>query len=126
MSDRPSFSLKAALLVFLGGTLGTAARMTLVIPDDTIWTTIGVAAVNLVGSFALGLLNGAVARRPPTDKSRSARLFLGTGVLGGFTTYSAFAVHAAGGWWLPMAFLTVVVGVAVAWGGLVIGRGRPA
>lgn len=115
---------RSALLVFAGGTLGTAARLTLVIPNDTIWSTIGVAAVNLIGSFALGFLTGWASRHPDGGRIRSTWLFLGTGMLGGFTTYSAFAVQAAGGWWLPMAVLTVVVGVAVAWGGIVLGRGK--
>lgn len=120
--DSPTISPKAALLVFAGGTLGTAARMTLVVPQDTVWATIGTAVVNLLGAFALGYLNGAMMRRPATARQRSTRLFLGTGMLGGFTTYSAFAVQAASGWWLLMGVLTVVVGVAVAWGGLLLGK----
>ena len=46
--------------------------------------------VNVVGSFALGLVVGWLGDGHPV-----ARAFLGTGVLGGFTTYSAFAVQTA-------------------------------
>lgn len=124
MIEKPRLSGTAALLVFLGGTLGTAARMTLVVPDDTVWSMIGVAAVNIIGSFALGYLTGWSHRHPATRRTRTAGLFVGTGILGGFTTYSAFAVQGAGGWWLPMTVLTVGVGVAVAWGGINLGRGK--
>jgi CrcB protein len=44
----------------------------------------------VLGSFALGVVVGALADRHPL-----ARAFVGTGVLGGFTTYSAFALHTA-------------------------------
>jgi len=50
-------------------------------------------AVNLVGSFAIGLLYMYVVARG--DSADNARLFWMTGVLGGFTTYSAFALETA-------------------------------
>ena len=46
--------------------------------------------VNVLGSFVLGIVVGRLGDRHPL-----ARAFLGTGVLGGFTTYSAFAVQTA-------------------------------
>jgi CrcB protein len=49
--------------------------------------------VNLLGSFAIGLLYMYVAARGTS--ADNARLFWLTGVLGGFTTYSAFALESA-------------------------------
>jgi CrcB protein len=82
--------VSAALLVFLGGGLGSLARfgvgLLLGRPGDGAfpWATF---TVNLVGSFALGILAGYAAQRATTDWPRT---FLGIGVLGGFTTYSTF------------------------------------
>jgi fluoride exporter len=85
-------------LVFAGGTVGTAARyfLSLVVPD---WEGIqlGIFLINVAGAFALGLLLEVLALRGADRGSRRvARLLIGTGVLGGFTTYSAFAVGADG------------------------------
>jgi CrcB protein len=53
--------------------------------------------VNVAGAFALGLLLAALARRgPDRGRRRMLRLLLGTGLLGGFTTYSTLAVDTAG------------------------------
>jgi CrcB protein len=49
--------------------------------------------VNLLGSFAIGLLYMYIAARGGSPDN--ARLFWMTGVLGGFTTYSAFALESA-------------------------------
>lgn len=87
------FSPAVLVLVVLGGVVGVAARAVLTLP----WTSGSphplvvpavTLAVNLVGSALLGLLTGALHDRMPM-----MRAFFGTGVLGGFTTYSAFAVH---------------------------------
>jgi CrcB protein len=79
------------LLVCLGGALGSGARYltTLTFPHGTL-------IVNVLGSFLLGLLMESLAA---TD----FRLFLATGVMGGFTTYSTFnyettAYLRAGAW----------------------------
>ncbi len=49
----------------------------------------GTLTVNLVGGLLMGLLAGTLAR---TGGSETWRLLLGTGVLGGFTTFSAFSL----------------------------------
>lgn len=78
-------------LVLLGGALGTAAReaLSLVLPSfGTV--PVAVVAVNLAGSFALGLLLERLVDAG-SGRARNLRLFTGTGFLGGFTTYSALA-----------------------------------
>ena len=84
---------RSAGLVFVGGSLGTAARYGLgqVVP---LLGPVPVATVliNAVGAFALGLLLESLARAGPDEGLRQdLRLGVGTGVLGGFTTYSALA-----------------------------------
>ncbi|MCL2514451.1 MAG: fluoride efflux transporter CrcB [Microbacteriaceae bacterium] len=85
------------LLVFVGGAIGTLARYLLSLalpsPDGLPLPTF---FVNLVGAFLLGVLLEALLRRGPDAGWRQgARLFLGTGFMGGFTTYSSFAVETA-------------------------------
>jgi CrcB protein len=84
------------LLVALGGALGSVLRYLTVglairwLGADFPWGTL---AVNLVGSFAIGVVNelGSDALRLSPD----TRVFLATGVLGGLTTYSAFSYETA-------------------------------
>jgi len=51
----------------------------------------GTWIVNLLGGLLMGVLAGVVARDP--QQSEPLRLFLGAGVLGGFTTFSAFSLE---------------------------------
>jgi CrcB protein len=117
-------------LVALGGAVGTGIREALALtwpaPAGDIPTTI--LLINVVGAFALGLLLEALARRGPDEgRRRGLRLLLGTGVLGGFTTYSALAVDAASltGSALGVAFayaaLSLVVGAAASVAGIAAG-----
>lgn len=115
-------------LVAAGGALGTAARegAALAVPsaDGIPYAIFG---VNLVGALLLGVLFGALGRRRETARTRAARLLLGTGVLGGFTTYSALAADTASLWGSApalaagYAIVTVVAGVALAGLGLRLG-----
>lgn len=97
--NRPAHLRPGLLAVVLaGGTLGTAARegLSLAFPatGGVAWVIVG---INVLGAFLLGLLLEALARRgPDAGRRRLLRLGLGTGVLGGFTTYSTFAVATAG------------------------------
>lgn len=91
------FRWRDAGLVFLGGTLGTALRevLTLSIPVVA-GIPVAILAINVVGAFFLGMLIETLVCRPADGSSqRAQRLFFGTGVLGGFTTYSALATESA-------------------------------
>jgi CrcB protein len=82
-------------VVFLGGVFGTTARylFSLWIPR-TDGLPVPTLAVNLFGAFLLGLLlERMVVSGPDHGWLRLARLHFGTGFLGAFTTYSAFAVE---------------------------------
>ncbi|MHB1018321.1 MAG: fluoride efflux transporter CrcB [Coriobacteriia bacterium] len=81
------------LLVAAGGAAGAVARYGVALLARPVsgafpWHTLG---VNVVGSFLLGLL---MACLPQGDAGERLRLLLGVGVLGGFTTFSAFSVDA--------------------------------
>lgn len=80
------------LWIALGGALGTAGRYQLSLWAERRWgpgQVHGTLLVNLLGSFLLAALACASLRSQLV--SPNARLVLGVGVLGGFTTYSAFS-----------------------------------
>jgi fluoride exporter len=88
----PNF-LQSSLLVALGGALGAWLRFAVgrLIGATTFpWATL---SVNVLGSFAMGLLAGWLARQG--GPGEGWRLLLGVGVLGGFTTFSAFSIEMA-------------------------------
>lgn len=81
----------AALLIAAGGALGSLARYGLGIWLGQVLGAafpFGTLAVNVLGSFALGVV--AEAFSGATVLGTDARLVLGVGVMGGFTTYSSF------------------------------------
>jgi CrcB protein len=83
--------------VSAGGLLGALARWAVGLAwptrlGDVPWATL---TINIVGCLLIGLLIAAVARRP---RHHLLRPFLGTGVLGGFTTFSAFSLDFANLW----------------------------
>ncbi|MGK6356157.1 fluoride efflux transporter CrcB [Sphingomonas sp. DT-207] len=87
--------MPSLLLVMLGGAFGAGARhlvgrftLALFGPGYP-WGTL---TVNLIGGFAMGLLAGGLIRWGQSDEQM--RLLLGVGVLGGFTTFSAFSLDA--------------------------------
>lgn len=116
-----------AVLVAVGGAIGTAVRAGLTLALGADLGSALVPLINVVGAFAIGILFGWRARMPHSSRRQRAQLFLGTGVLGGFTTYSALAVESADPGLLWWGAATVVVGTAAAWAGVLLGRGgRPA
>jgi CrcB protein len=84
------------LIVFLGAGVGGALRHGVNVGAARLFGygfPLGTLIVNVTGSFAMGLLAGYFAYR--TGVSQHMKLFLTTGVLGGFTTFSAFSLDTA-------------------------------
>lgn len=114
------------VLVALGGAIGSAARYGVSLlagrfwPVNFPWATL---AVNVAGSVAMGVLIGLLARAAPAW-ANEARLFVGVGILGGFTTFSAFSletVQLLERGQLGVAATYVAVSVAVCVAGLYLG-----
>jgi CrcB protein len=86
------------LFVALGGALGSVARYLTNVQVGRLtgpnvpWA--GTLTVNIAGGLLMGLLVGLLAHRGGADQERW-RLLLGVGVLGGFTTFSAFSLDSA-------------------------------
>jgi CrcB protein len=81
------------LWVALGGAIGAVARFTVVQWAVTRWGSTfpwGTLAVNVTGSLAIGVLAALLSSR---QADPMLRLFLITGVLGGYTTFSAFSLE---------------------------------
>lgn len=125
MATRTGFSWAHLGLVFAGGAIGTAARLTVLLVEDPSVQWLSIPLINILGSFLLGLVTGRAESQ--TDPARAARMrtFWGVGVMGGFTTYSSFAVLAVDPALLPLASATVLLGLAAAVAGLWIARPRP-
>ena len=91
--------LAASLNVALGGAIGAVSRyqlgraMTHWLGVQTVtafpWATL---AANVIGSMAMGVLAGWLARHG-SGSGEQLRLLLGVGLLGGFTTFSAFSLE---------------------------------
>ena len=86
----------AYLIVFLGGGLGAAMRHGVNIASARAFGTgfpYGTLLINITGSLLMGLVAAYFAFKG--DASQHWRLFLTTGILGGYTTFSAFSLDAA-------------------------------
>ncbi|MBN8956192.1 MAG: fluoride efflux transporter CrcB [Rhizobiales bacterium] len=84
------------LIVFVGGGIGAALRHGINVGCARLCGTAfpyGTLTVNVVGSTVMGLLAGYFAFRG--EATQVWRLFLTTGILGGFTTFSSFSLDAA-------------------------------
>jgi CrcB protein len=104
------------LIVFVGGGIGAALRHGINVGCARLCGTAfpyGTLTVNVVGSIVMGLLAGYFAFRG--EAAQVWRLFLTTGILGGFTTFSSFSLDAAVLWERhePVLAATYVVGSVV-------------
>lgn len=88
--------MRSFTIVAVGGAVGTLARHGIneSLASDRLFP-LATFTVNISGAFLLGLLITALAAPDDehTGRRRDARLLLGTGLLGGFTTYSTLAVE---------------------------------
>lgn len=83
------------LVIFIGGGVGSMLRHAVNVGAAALFGIhfpSGTLAVNVIGSLLMGLLAGWFTFR---SDGQLLRLFLTTGVLGGFTTFSAFSLDAA-------------------------------
>lgn len=88
--------MRASIIVFIGAGIGGLMRHFM-----NIWITAlassgfpyGILTINVIGSTAMGLAAGWFASRG--EILPDLRLFLATGILGGFTTFSAFSLDTA-------------------------------
>ncbi|WP_245816397.1 fluoride efflux transporter FluC [Lentzea albidocapillata] len=106
-SPRADPGLRFVALVSLGGGLGGVARYGLSVLVPGAW---GLFVINVLGSFLIGVLMGLVPRP-------LVRAFFGVGMLGGFTTFSSYAVS-----WSWALLATPVCAVVAAFLGLRVTR----
>lgn len=119
------------LAVMLGGAIGAASRFAVGTAIAKLYSgpfALGTFLINISGSFLIGLLMGCFLNRPAIDAHW--RLFLVTGILGGYTTFSTFEWESlvsfrsgANAFALVYVFASVVIGLAGAWLGLFIANG---
>ena len=114
------------LWVAIGGAVGSVLRYWVSDPINQRVAPWGTVVVNLVGTFALGLLIGWFGRRASDS---AVRVALSVGLLGGFTTFSSWAVEtvdllSTGRIVTAMAnvFVPLAIGLLAASAGLAVGR----
>ena len=113
------------ILVFVGGGMGAMLRHGVNVGAARLFGTgfpFGTLIANVTGSIIMGLLAGYFAFRG--DASQAWRLFLMTGVLGGYTTFSAFSLDSMllierGQWGLAALYIAASVAISIL--GLVAG-----
>lgn len=123
--------MKNILLIGLGGGLGSIARylcqrgMAVLYPYSF---PLGTFAVNIIGCLLIGIFWGMSFRSFVSNESW--KLFLMTGLCGGFTTFSAFTLEGVGlireqktGLFLLYIGASVILGLAATYGGMKIIRG---
>jgi CrcB protein len=124
---------QAPLAVWVGGTLGTASRYLIGLSIPQLGhVPVATFGINVTGAFLLGVLLERLAHGGADQgRRRLVRLAVGTGFLGGYTTYSTLAVDTVSLWrdGLPgtaavYALGTLLVGVAAAALGLFVAARR--
>lgn len=123
-------ALTQTAVVFAGGSVGTLIRAVIEgawPADGWPWATF---AINVTGSFVLGVLLTALARSgDDVGWRRMARLGAGTGLIGGYTTYSTYVLEgdllvSSGQTVLAIAYFvtSIVLGAFAALGGILLAR----
>lgn len=126
--------MQAVLLVGIGGAIGAISRYGMAQLVSRFWLgsfPLATLLINILGSVCMGLFIGAMARHLPAW-GNEARLFVAVGLLGGFTTFSAFSLDAVTliergevGQAVLYALLSVVVCLGGLYLGLLMTRGSP-
>lgn len=117
--------MNAFIIVFLGAGIGGALRHGTNLAALRLFGAgfpYGTLAVNIAGSLVMGLLAGWFAQK--ADPGQAWRLFLTTGMLGGFTTFSTFSLDTALLWekgQIGIALAYVAVSITLALLGLFVG-----
>jgi CrcB protein len=110
--------MQTALIVFAGGGVGAVIRHfvnQLVTRLAGLDFPLGVMLINISGSFIMGLAAAFFAFKADASWSQPVRLFITTGILGGYTTFSAFSLDVALLWERgePLQALLYVLGSVV-------------
>ena len=125
--------IRGAGAVFVGGIIGSGLRAGLSLLQSAGWSWPWVTfCINLLGSLLLGFfLEYLATTGPDTGRRRDLRLFAGTGLIGGFTTYGTFILEADTrmlddhiGIALAYLVVSVVLGVFFAGIGVLAARSR--
>lgn len=118
--------IKNIFIVGFGGMAGTILRYLVYLLFGESSFPFSTLFINITGSFLIGIIAGITARH---IELQDWRLFLATGLCGGFTTFSAFSIEcvqlvqqsriiAAAGY----IFISIVLGIAATFGGYLITR----
>jgi CrcB protein len=123
------------VLVGLGGAIGAMARYGTGVVVGALWRDpfpLATLLINVVGSLAMGLLIGWLARTLPSGQ-HEIRLFVAVGILGGYTTFSAFSLDAMtlierGDLWQAAVYIigSVILSILALFAGLLLVRMLPA
>lgn len=121
--------MKQALLVFLGGGLGSVLRYWISLRLNNFENAIpyGTLLANVIGSLIIGIIFGYTARTGVLNENHS--LLLATGFCGGFTTFSTFAyenhIYLKGGdyfGFLPYMIVTFILAISAVFLGMYLSK----
>ncbi len=122
--------MKAALIIFFGGGLGSVLRYLVQVLMSRVVTVsfpAGTFLVNITGCFAIGLLYGFSNRH--VALAPEWRLFLVTGLCGGYTTFSSFSYESISlfrqgnyMYFIPYVVLSVLLGLSATVAGMMVSK----
>ncbi len=114
--------IKNLLLVGLGGGIGSVLRYAGSLLFSARFFPYGTLAVNIIGSFIIGIVLALSIKNDVF--ATNWKLFLATGICGGFTTFSAFSMEnlqllQSGKYSIALSYTlsSIVMGIAAAWAG---------